>query len=633
MKFHWCFWILVWIANGSLAQQKLRTLPVETATELPLKNFLYQLPDSTGYVDILEAIRRREAGQFLPSVSPTFRQDFGYNINTKHWLYFALDARQKADLMLEIEYANIDRLELFEVKKGQIRSLGLTGDSYRFSQRPYKNNNYVYPLRLQAGEQAQYYLMLDQPNAILSFYIRLWPRAIFLQTDRDEYFLWGIFIGIVCIVGVVTLVMLLATKDWIYFWYNFYLHCMTMHLFSDAGLGFQYLWSDTPTLNEYTPVYLYIWAAMLAQTTFMQYFIQQTRNNSRVYWWVNAFKIVVLLSLVSAISIHLFSVHGRELYMYNVVAKATRWFVLTLVLLTALSLYERRKRQNQKEKLVRYYGYALIVQFTGYSMVSLINYCQDQGWVLVVDVETYVIIGTTVLLDIVFFSYGLAYRYNSFREKNRTLELTLLDARQNRQRRVIDSLEEERRRLAQDLHDDVGATLATAKGYLSMLTRQHKLAPLLQSQALLDQAAEELRTISHQLMPKQFDKIGLAKAIEETIRKVSAGGIEFGFVSMGQTKKLDTQTEMLIFSMATELVRNVQKHAQATEATVQLIYHPDMLNLTVEDNGRGFDTQLVDGIGLRNLQTKAQYLKADLLIDSNAQGTSVMLSVPTVNEG
>ncbi len=616
-------WILL-MGHLCWAQTPYRTLSLKTSGPQPLNAFLYHLVDPTGQIDITKAIQLQKDGKFTASFTPTSRQDFGYNTDF-HWLYFALTSPEKSDLMLEIEYANLDYVELFEVKNGKITPLGLSGDRFQFRQRPYTNNNYVFPIRLQAGEKAQYFLMLDQPHAILSFFIKLWHRSDFLRIDREEYMLWGIYVGIICIVMIMNLVMLLATKDWIYLWYSLYLHFMTMHLFSDAGLGFQYLWSDFPKINAYAPVYLYVWAAMIAQTTFMQYFIQQTRRNSRVFWWINTFKIMVAMALVAAIGIPLFEVKGREEYMYKIVSQTTSYLVPIIVVLTVISLYERR---HEREQLVRYYGYALIVQFLGYSTVAFINFCQTQGWALPFDVETYVIIGLTVLLDIVFFTYGLAHRYSNFRRNNQRLELALLKTRQETQQRMIDSLEEERRRLAQDLHDDIGATLSTAKAYLSVLRRKEPTQALLQSQRLLDQAADELRTISHQLMPKHFDKIGLAKAVEETIRKVSGSQTQFEFVSMGEVKKLDTQTEMLIFSIATEWVRTIQKQGLATEATVQLIYHKELLNLSVEDNGQPIDANGKTAADLSNLRAKAAFLKADLLIDSNRYGSSIMLSVP-----
>lgn len=625
MKTLLAFFSLITTFSFAQGQSFYKSLTITKSNEFSLKNHLYHLEDSTGQIDIIQALQLQEQGKFTESFSSTARQDFGYNKSFR-WLFFELDALKGANLMLEIEYANIDHIELFEVKPNEkIRSLGFSGDRFKYTQRPFVNNNYVFPIQLKANEKAKYFLLLDQRNAILSFFIQLWNRPAFLQTDREEYFVWGGFIGGICIIWVINLVMLLITKDWIYFWYSLYGHCMTMHLFSDAGLGFQYLWPAFPVINQYDPVYLYIWAAMIAQVTFMQYFIHQNRHNSRIFWWNNSFKILLTIALITAIGVHFFDILGKETYMYRVVSKATSYFVIMIVILTAISLYER---WHEQEKMVRYYGYALVIQFLGYMAVAAINFCQSQGWALPFDIETYVIIGITVLFDTVFFSYGLAHRYNIFQLRNKALEISLLQAQQIGQQRIIEALEEERRRLAQDLHDDVGATLSTAKGYLSVLNRKETTPKLLQAQRLLDEAAEELRMISHQLMPKHFEKIGLAKAIEETIRKVSNDKIYVQFMCIGQIQSLSTETETLIFRMVNELVRNVQKHARATEATVQLVYHDTFLNLIVEDNGMGFDPHQIEGIGLRNLRTKAEYLKAELAIDTSEHGTSVILTVP-----
>ena len=629
MKTLIAFFLMLTTFSVVRGQVPYKSLIINKTDEFQLRNHLYHLEDTTGQIDILQALQLQKQGKFSESFSSTTRQDFGYNTSF-HWLFFELEAVNDASLMLEIEYANIDHIELFEVKaNGQISSLGLSGDRFKYTQRPFVNNNYVFPIRLKAHEKAKYFLLLDQRNAILSFFIRLWNRPIFLQTDREEYFVWGGFIGAISIIFVINLIMLLVTKDWIYFWYSMYGHCMTMHLFSDAGLGFQYLWPTLPIINQYDPVYLYIWAAMIAQITFMQYFIHQNRRNSRIFWWNNAFKILLTVALIAAIGIHFFEVEGKEAYMYKVVSKATSYFVLIIVILTTISLYER---WHEQERMVRYYGYALVIQFLGYMAVAGINFCQSEGWALPFDIETYVIIGITVLFDTIFFSYGLAHRYNLFQLKNKALELNLLQAQQIGQQRVIEALEYERRRLAQDLHDDVGATLSTAKGYLSVLNRKGTTPKLLQAQLLLDEAAEELRMISHQLMPKHFDKIGLAKAIEETVRKVSTDKLYVQFMCIGQTQKLTTETETLIFRMVNELVRNIQKHAQATEATVQLAYHDTFLNLIVEDNGTGFNARQGEGVGLRNIRTKAEYLNAELAIDTSKHGTSVILTIPFLSQ-
>lgn len=637
MNRFYCLWLL-WLLSGAGKAQPhqpeadLAASQTDVSGEISLQDRLFHLTDSTGRLTIHQVIERQRAGQFQKQKSRTSRQDFGYNTTATHWLFFALDDTpltkpQERQLMLEIEYANLDELQLIEVSNGQIKSLGLTGDRFLFRQRPYQSNNYVFPIRARsgAGQQAQYYLRVKQPHAILSFSMQLWHRSAFLASDRTEYFLWGIYIGIICMVLVLNMVMLVTLRDWIYVWYSLYLHFITMHLFSDAGLGFQYLWPTLPTLNAFSPVYLYVWAAMVAQLTFMQYFIHQNRRNSRAFRWVNAFKVFVTGSLLGAIAIQLLNLPGHERYMYKAVSLGTSFFVPLLVVLMLTSLYERRR---EREPMVRYYGYALAVQFTGYVLVAGINFCQARGWPLPFDVETYVVLGLSVLTDLIFFTYGLAYRYTHAQQRNQQLELSLLHNRQNAQQQVINSLEDERQRLAQDLHDDIGPLLATAKGYLSRLARADQDPRLHQAQTLLDEAADELRTLSHQLLPSHHEQTSLADTIAEATRKLARRGISVQFVCLGQVRPLAGQREQVLFSLATQLIRNAQQHASASEVIVQLLYHEEQVTLSVEDDGLPTNVPETD---LANLQAKANLLRAELLTEATEAGNSVMINVQLQN--
>ena len=638
MKPSACVCLLWLLASGSMAQSVRQSGPLaavdrQAGGEIPLRGKLFFLTDSTAQLTVRQVVDCQRAGQFRPSASLTNRQDFGYNTTAVHWLFFELDGSATAQtrLMLEIEYANLDELELWQVIEGRFERLGLTGDRFQFSPRPYQNNNYVFPIRLQSGargtgQTTQFYLRLRQPHAILSFFTRLWYRPVFVASDRTEYFLWGIFIGIICIVLVLNMVMLVALRDRIYLWYSLYLHFITMHLFSDSGLGFQYLWPTFPRLNEFSPVYLYVWAAMVAQTTFMQYFIHQTSRNSRVIRWVNGFKIFVTACLVLSIAVPLLRVPGREQYMYQVVSLGTSFSVPVIVVLTIISLSEANRQTGRagREKVVRYYGYALAVQLTGYVLVAAMNFCQARGWPLPFDVETYVILGLTVLADLVFFTYGLAYRYTHAWQRNQQLELNLLQSRQDAQQQLIGSLQDEHKRLAQDLHDDIGPLLATAKGYLSRLARTDRTPPLQRAQTLLDEAADELRTLSHQLMPRQSEQGSLVNAIAEASRQLTRRGVPVGFVSAGVVRPLGGQQEQLLFSIATQLIRTAQHHPQATAVTVQLLYHAEQVNLSVEDDGQPTRLSATDGA---NLRAKTDLLRAGLLLDATDAGNSVMVSL------
>ena len=592
-----------------------------SSTFLIHKN-LFHLKDSTYKINIVKAIELQKAGKFSLLKSKTIRQEFGLN-TAPRWFYFQINSAENREMMLQLEYNNIDQLELFEVKNNQIKSLGLTGDVYNFSQRPYINNNYVFPINLTKGQPAQYFLYINQPNSILSFTIELLPKYKFTERDHRQYLTWGIFIGIICIVLVVNLVMWLATKDRIYIWYSLYVHFMTMHLFADAGLAFQYLWPNSPVINSYHPVYLYIWLGLIVQVKFMRKFIHQTAQNSRVYQILNWFRYFVLLCLLAVFVIRLSGWAYGNVHLFQSIAFISSMFVPAIFLLTMISLFERR---HDRELLVKYYGWAVILQFVGYMFVAFVTYLQTANLKhsLPFDLLSYIIIGSILLFDILFFSFGLAFRYKNSIKNNQKLALQLVNAKQVTQQKVIMALENDRKRLAQDLHDDLGATLSTAKGYLSMLYRGSGSNNLAQSTNILDEVSSEMRSISHLLMPKAFANIGLKNAIEESIHKIQRENTNFEFITFGETIKLDEQIEIIIFRIVTEIFGIINANTSANEVQVQLVYHADNLIIMIEHNGTYTYTS---GQLFKNIYAKSEFIKADFLIENNQNGHTLILKI------
>ncbi|QDK81578.1 hypothetical protein EXU85_24390 [Spirosoma sp. KCTC 42546] len=197
-------------------------------------------------------------------------------------------------------------------------------------------------------------------------------------------------------------------------------------------------------------------------------------------------------------------------------------------------------------------------------------------------------------------------------------------------KRVLHVQEEERQRLAADLHDDLGGTLATIKGQLELMAQSSTgwRNPI----ELLEKAIRDLRLISHNLMPPEFRKLGLTEILREAIQRLDATSpTRFLFVTFGAVRRLEPETELMIYRIAIELVTNALKHAQASTITVQLLFHPTFLSLMVEDNGIGSGATVTpsDGLGLRTIRSRANYLEAALLVDTNQNGTTITLTVPT----
>ncbi len=203
---------------------------------------------------------------------------------------------------------------------------------------------------------------------------------------------------------------------------------------------------------------------------------------------------------------------------------------------------------------------------------------------------------------------------------------------------VIVGQEEERERIAKDLHDSLGGLLSAVKlQFEKVRTTQGRVFNLPEfenGQNLLDTAVEEVRTISRNLQPSSLKNMGLVAAINDLInRYVGETYPEIHFQHYNISKGLDTMVATSIYRIIQELLNNAIKYAKAKEIIIQLNQEDDEVVISFEDDGIGFDPKTVEkGMGLENIQSRVTYLKGDLQIESQKDiGTSYHIHVK-VNE-
>ena len=207
----------------------------------------------------------------------------------------------------------------------------------------------------------------------------------------------------------------------------------------------------------------------------------------------------------------------------------------------------------------------------------------------------------------------------------------------DRQLIAVDSMlkgqEEERSRMAKDLHDGLGGmlsgvklSLGAMKGNIILSEDNTRLFGRVLDQ--LDHSINEMRRIAHNMMPEALVKLGLQQAIQDYCDGLNESNkVLFKTQFYGMETRLETATEVLIYRIAQELLNNIVKHAHATEALLQLMRHDNNLNLTIEDNGTGFNIDEVDPkktAGLSNVRSRVDYLKGHFDIRSSiGNGTSI----------
>ena len=201
---------------------------------------------------------------------------------------------------------------------------------------------------------------------------------------------------------------------------------------------------------------------------------------------------------------------------------------------------------------------------------------------------------------------------------------------------VIDGQEEERRRIARELHDGVGQKLAGLKLNCSGIISGGKTEPttsaLKNLSNLIDETANEVRGISHQMLPKELEQFGLIAAIEglmeNSFRNTS---IHVYFEHFGVNNRLSYLIELAIYRILQELISNILKHASATEVKTELLKRRDSVVLIVEDNGVGSDlSQKKDhGIGLMNIESRVESVNGILTYETEpGKGTVVIVNIP-----
>jgi signal transduction histidine kinase len=149
---------------------------------------------------------------------------------------------------------------------------------------------------------------------------------------------------------------------------------------------------------------------------------------------------------------------------------------------------------------------------------------------------------------------------------------------------------------------------------------------------LVDESCKEVRTVSHNMMPNALLKSGLSSAVKEFIDKIDSRVLQVNLYSEGLNERLDSNVETVLYRVVQECVNNVIKHSGASELDISLIKDADGIAATIEDNGKGFvvaDKEKADGIGLKNIRTRIEYLKGTVDFDSApGRGTLVAIHVP-----
>jgi len=198
---------------------------------------------------------------------------------------------------------------------------------------------------------------------------------------------------------------------------------------------------------------------------------------------------------------------------------------------------------------------------------------------------------------------------------------------------LIEGQEKERQRIADDLHDDLGAQMANLKAHFDILKEQRVETLFDKIDDLLKQAHLKIRSLAHFKYAGVMANQGLLKAVKNMANKASIlNKINIEVVDHGLEQKLENSVELVLFRIIQELIANIIKHSGAKEAAVHLVNHTDNLNIIVEDDGIGFNTDKLKKnktMGIHNIERRITLLDGTFSIESTInKGTTVIINIP-----
>lgn len=229
----------------------------------------------------------------------------------------------------------------------------------------------------------------------------------------------------------------------------------------------------------------------------------------------------------------------------------------------------------------------------------------------------------------------MAYRaYKSRKESE--LQRAIAQEQEQRLDAVIDATEQERSRVAKELHDGIGQQLTSIKLGMSNFAASQQHLPegetlkIKMLQNIVDESARDVRELSHQMMPKALTEIGLEPALRDMLAKsLALGGIEYHFDSVNTGERLNPKIEVNLYRVAQELINNIIKHSEATSVQVELVATKRNVEMVVEDNGRGLLANAGDGHGMMNMKTRINHIKGSIeFLHLPKGGTRVEIRVP-----
>jgi signal transduction histidine kinase len=576
--------------------------------DISINNFAFISKNHKATINDIDKIATAPNTDFIKNEN--FREvNFGFDQPTGWCKFTVKNTSDRSNWIVNVHQAKVDTVQLY-VKKGNeaMFKYPVTGHFQNIIDRAYYSVHFANQIVLKKNETATFYLYTQRKFGRHVADISMHQEKHFIRYNGFFAIYISVICGIVLLAGLVGIVLNLFVYRKVYIFYSFYCFAFLLLLLTDTGFLHAYFNNAAyPDLMNNTNFVFYYWAVGWHILFTIELLSLDKKSEKWLYFLGYLFGIVFcIFAIILLIPVPDIIRKYLSLWSYYIVFIADAYILFAIF------------AKISKNKTIAYYylaGFACtmilasVLTLADLQIIPEINPNSDYFFFIPV-------------IEILFMVIGLGIHFSNIIKEKLNTQLQLNET----QNEIISIQEYERKRIAQDLHDDVGNSLMALKNILIHNKESHNI------EGEIDNILNDIRNISHNLMPVDFSEYDLTDIIRQTINKFKNHPTTcFEFDETGKIIKLKSDTELIIYRIVNELISNITKHAAASHALIQIIYQEESLIIMAEDNGLGMKNKNIlekNGLGLYNIKHRVAYINGQINIESDQKGTLVIIEIP-----
>lgn len=566
------------------------------------------------------------------------------------WIKIVISNKSSSDrrLYLYLDNALINYVEYFEYDGYKQISHQITGDAFPISERLIKYRNPIYNIKVSNNQTKTIFLLFKLKGRKIHTPLQLYSQDKLIEYISKKESNISFYYGFLSALAALSIMFFFLIKEKVYIYFASYLTSQTLLQLATSGFAAIYIWSDfTFWVDRSVPILMSL--TIVSGLGFLLAFVDNNKFKRWQIILIKAYQIFAVLVLIGAFF------EGDIYY-------ASIWLLYRMIPpfyigLIILAIYFFSKNYLP----ARFFVVGIIGSFISIFAIMFYSVMKEHNNVFT---NEYVLFGE--VLKSAMLTLALLDRFRYYKEEKDKIQLQMIEQleelnkyRENINKDLSEKVlektkelnqkqyevkralllgeEQERKRIATELHDGMGSMLSTLKLNAESIELDDKnlsdkeLLAYKNIIDLIDKACIELRNISHNMLPTGMEQFGLIQSLQSILKKINTSSkINFNLDTYNLNERFNRELELSLYRITLELINNIIKHSNAKNATIQLIKNEESITLMVVDDGIGFDlNKIKEGMGLHNIKSRVDVFNGKLTIDTQPErGSTFIIEIP-----